>query len=259
MKQLFAPLFSLLLAFALPATAVAADREFYAIQVFHLENAAQEQQVDGYLKEAYLPALHRMGLKNIGVFKPIANDTSSNKRIFVLIPFKKMDQFVGMQTKLSKDKQYLQAGSAYLDAAYNKPNFKRVETMLLQAFTGMPVSAKPQLKGSVGDKVYELRSYESATEKLYANKVDMFNRGDEVGLFNRLGFNAVFYGEVLAGARMPNLMYMTSFENMEARDQHWKTFGADPAWKVLSGKPEYQHNVSKADIWLMRATEYSDL
>lgn len=249
----------MMLAFGLVGTAAAADREFYAIQVFHLQSGAQEQQVDQYLKDAYLPALHRMGMKNIGVFKPIANDTSSNKRIFVLIPFKKMDQFLALSGKLSKDKQYLQAGSAYIDAAYNQPNYQRMETILLQAFSGMPVSAKPALKGSVSDKVYELRSYESATDKLYVNKVDMFNRGDEIGLFNRLGFNAVFYGEVLAGARMPNLMYMTSFENMEERDQHWKAFGADPAWKVLSGKPEYQHNVSKADIWLMRATAYSDL
>ncbi len=253
------PLFALLLTVCLAANAFAADREFYAIQIYNLETAAQEQQVDTYLQNAYLPALHRMGIKHIGVFKPISNDTSSNRRIVVLIPFKKLDQYVAMVDKLATDKQYLQAGAAYIDAAYDKPAYKRMETVLLRAFTGMPVSAKPALKSGVSDKVYELRSYESATEKLYVNKVDMFNRGDEVGLFNRLGFNAVFYGEVIAGSHMPNLMYMTSFENMQERDQHWKAFGADPAWKVLSAKPEYQHNVSKNDTWLMRAAAYSDL
>ncbi len=76
----------------------------------------------------------------------------------------------------------------------------------------MPVSKKPVLKSSSVEKVYELRSYESATEKLYLNKVDMFNAGGEITLFEQLGFNAVFYGMVLAGSKMPNLMYMTSLK-----------------------------------------------
>jgi hypothetical protein len=58
---------------------------------------------------------------------------------------------------------------------------------------------------------------------------------------------------------MPNLMYMTSFNNKAARDEHWKAFGSDPAWKKLSSDPNYQHNVSKIDITFLRATEYSDL
>jgi hypothetical protein len=57
---------------------------------------------------------------------------------------------------------------------------------------------------------------------------------------------------------MPNLMYMTSFENKEARDMHWKSFSADPEWKKLSALPEYQHNVSHIDITFLRPTLYSD-
>jgi hypothetical protein len=86
----------------------------------------------------------------------------------------------------------------------------------------------------------------------------MFNEGGEVALFKRLNFNAVFYGDVIAGSRMPNLMYMTSFENMTERDAHWKTFSDDPEWKALSSRTEYQNNVSKIDINLLRATDYSD-
>jgi len=78
-------------------------------------------------------------------------------------------------------------------------------------------------------------------------------------LFKKLGFNAVFYASVLSGAHMPNLMYMTSFENMASREQHWKTFGSDPFWKNLSASPEYQHNVSHIDIVFLHPTDYSDL
>ena len=86
----------------------------------------------------------------------------------------------------------------------------------------------------------------------------MFNAGGEVALFNRLQFNAVFYAEVIAGSKMPNLMYMTTFNNKVERDIHWKNFGADTEWKTLSALPEYQHTVSKADIFFLRATSYSD-
>jgi hypothetical protein len=134
-----------------------------------------------------------------------------------------------------------------------------METIFLKAFEKMPSAAAPALTGSKAERVYELRSYESASEKIFRNKVDMFNKGGEVALFKRLGFNAVFYGEVLFGAKMPNLMYMTSFENMNTRDQYWKTFGSDPEWKKLSAMPEYQHNVSRNEIVFLRSTNYSDL
>jgi hypothetical protein len=86
----------------------------------------------------------------------------------------------------------------------------------------------------------------------------MFNEGDEVGLFKRLRFNAVFYAEVISGRRMPNLMYMTTFIDLASHDEHWKAFSNDPYWKKLSAMPEYQHNVSKINIYLLRPTEYSD-
>ena len=87
----------------------------------------------------------------------------------------------------------------------------------------------------------------------------MFNEGDEIGLFKRLNFNAVFYSEVVAGSKMPNLMYMTSFENMDDRNAHWKAFGNDTAWIRLKTMPQYQNNVSHIDITFLRGVEYSDL
>jgi hypothetical protein len=42
-----------------------------------------------------------------------------------------------------------------------------------------------------------------------------------------------FYGKVISGAKMPNLMYMTSFSNQESRDAHWKAFLASAEWKEL--------------------------
>ncbi len=95
-------------------------------------------------------------------------------------------------------------------------------------------------------------------QKIFRNKVDMFNAGGEVVLFDELGFNAVFYAEVLSGNKMPNLMYMTTFKNQEIRDDLWKSFGDAPKWKEISSMPKYQNNVSHIDRIFLYPTEYSD-
>ena len=86
----------------------------------------------------------------------------------------------------------------------------------------------------------------------------MFNEGGEISIFTRLNFNAVFYADVIVGSHMPNLMYLTSYENMQDRDAHWESFGDGAATKKLFAMDEYKNNVSKADIILMHATSYSD-
>lgn len=233
--------------------------EFYEVRTYYFENKDQENLLDQYLQNALLPALHRMKINKTGVFKPIDNDTSSLKRIIVFIPYQQEKDFFSLEKQLDKDQAYTTSAKEYWNTVSTAPPYKRFEKVLLEAFPKMQVSKKPSLSSPVADRVYELRSYESATEKLYRNKVEMFNEGGEVALFERLNFHAIFYGGVLAGSKMPNLMYMTSFENMDDRNAHWKTFTADPEWKKLSALPQYQKNVSKADIILMRETAYSDL
>ena len=150
-------------------------------------------------------------------------------------------------------------GADYLKTAWDKPAYVRIESIVLQAFKDMPFMALPKLNGPASERVYELRSYEGASEQLYQKKVHMFNEGQEISIFTRLGFNAVFYGEVLAGRRMPNLMYMTSFDNIDKRNELWKAFGADPFWKKISALPEYQHTVSKSNVYLLNPTVYSEI
>lgn len=232
--------------------------DIYQIKIYQIKDAVQESKVDHFLQTAYLPALHRAGISKVGVFKPLANDTSSVRKIYVFISYQSTDQWRKTQQKLDNDTQFASDGADYLHAAYNDAPYLRIESILLEAFSGMIHPAVPDLKGPKNERIYELRSYEGPTELIHANKVQMFIKGDEIGLFKRLGFNAVFYAEVISGAHMPNLMYMTSFENMASHDQHWKSFVADDYWKKLSAMPEYQNNVSHIDIVLMHPADYSD-
>ena len=233
-------------------------KEMYQLTVYHYTSTAQETDLNNYLKNALLPALHRYGYKNIGVFRLIANDTAVVKTMYVYIPLKNLKDPLTIADKLAKDNNYQKAGAAYIDAVYTNAAYTRMEVILLKAFSLAPQMKLPKLTAAKNERVYELRSYESASEKIFANKVHMFNEGGEIDLFKRLNFNAVFYAEVIAGSLMPNLMYMTSFENKTDRDAHWKNFVDSPEWKKLSTLPEYQNNVSHIDIMLLQPMEYSD-
>ena len=234
------------------------SNEFYQITVYHFKDPQQEITLDTYLQTAYMPALHRKEIKNVGVFKPISNDTAADKIIYVIIPFKSLNDIQALQDALDKDAVYTEAGKGYLTASYQNPPYVRMEKILLSAFELAPSMNLPKLNGDKKDHIYELRSYESPTENYHKNKVKMFNEGGEVGIFKKINANAVFYGDVIAGSRMPNLMYLTCYENMTDRDAHWKSFGDDPLWKQLIAMDEYKNNVSKADIILMHAASYSD-
>lgn len=230
------------------------QRYYYQIKIYHLKNKAQEERVDKFLQNAYLPALHRAGIKQVGVFKPISQDTS-DQLIYLFIPFRKLDQWQNLSRVLDNDKQYLTAGEDYLKAVYNDTPYTRIESILLQAFSGMPKPAVPRLTSIKSERFYELRSYESATENYSKNKIKMFNEG-ELSIFKKLDFNAVFYAQVISGSKMPNLMYMTSFINKADRDKHWAAF--TPEYNKIKFQPEYQNNVSKNVQVYLYPTDYSD-
>jgi hypothetical protein len=64
----------------------------------------------------------------------------------------------------------------------------------------------------------------------------MFNDG-EIGAFQRAGAQPVFFAETIVGARLPNLTYMLSYQDLASRDKVWKAFGADPEWQRLRSTP----------------------
>ena len=233
-------------------------REIYQLTVYQYATAAQETVLNNYLKNALLPALHKMGYKNFGVFKSLANDTSAAKTLYMYLPMKGLEDQSVITEKLSKDAGYQSAGADYINAVYTSPAYTRMQVILLKAFSLAPQMQLPNLTAPKNERVYELRSYESATEKIFANKVHMFNEGDEITIFKSINANAVFYSEVIAGSHMPNLMYMTCYENKTDRDAHWKKFVDSPEWKKLLAMPQYQHNVSHIDITFLQPMEYSD-
>jgi hypothetical protein len=235
-----------------------AKQMYYEIKMYRIASPAQDSRIDAYLRDAYIPAMHRAGISKIGVFKPVEQDTAFGKIIYVFIPFKTIDQYLGLEAKLNSDQVYRQAGKDFIDAPYNDPPFKRYESILLKAFAFMPEFRSPVYTTSMAERIYELRSYESATEAKATKKIQMFNEGGEIALFESIGANAVFYGQVLFGSLKPRLMYMTTYADMKSHDDHWNAFRNSDGWKKLSGLEEYKNTVSKVNPYLLHPASYSD-
>jgi len=235
----------------------ATNKSVFQFRVYHLKNEKQVSMTDSFLQNALLPALHRFGIKNVGVFKPLANDTAVDKLIYVLIPFNSLDQWTKITDRLQSDDVFKKAGESFLHADAKMPAFQRMESVLLNAFDGQAGLDLPKQKDA--NRIFELRSYESPTSHLADKKRAMFNN-DEMKIFSRLGFNPVFYAEVISGSHMPNLMYMPVFKSVEDRNAQWKVFGNDAKWKEISADPVNENNVSVShiDSILMHATDYSD-
>lgn len=230
-------------------------RMYYELRRYTLKDAKQQSLVENYFEKAAIPALNKLGVKNIGVFTEIkpAGFTS----VVVLIPYASLAEFENVNAKLEQDKSYLAAGAAYLNAPANEPAYERIESSLLKSFKNMPGLELPPK----GKRIFELRRYEHATEAAGAKKREMFNDAGEIAIFKRLGFKPVFFGETVIGEFQPNLIYMVTFDDMEAHDQHWKTFIADPEWKKVSANPDYADAklVSKITPTFLEPAAYSQI
>jgi hypothetical protein len=108
-------------------------------------------------------------------------------------------------------------------------------------------------------RVFELRTYRSATEAAGRRKIEMFEEGGELALFARVGLQTVFFGRDLVGPGLPSLTYMVAFADEAARGAAWAAFGTHPEWVKMRDDPRYADIVSRIDSTILRPTDYSQV
>lgn len=207
--------------------------EFYELRIYTLKNDAQQKLVEDYFQNAAIPALNKSGSKNVGVFTE--QQPEGQSKIYVIIPYRSVQDFINVTDKLANDAAYQKAGAAYLNAPAAAPAYQRIQSSFLKAFSGMPHLQVPEKKS----RLFELRRYESASENAGKMKIKMFNDIGEIAIFKRVGLTPVFFGEALIGELRPNLTYMLTFDDMAEHDKNWKTFVEDPEWNRIKAIPEY--------------------
>lgn len=230
-----------------------AAREYFEIRKYTLKAPEKQSVLEAYLKDAAIPALNRLGVKNVGVFLP--EKVEGTPVVYVVLRYSSLDQ-LAKSAELLADAALQKQGAAYLDAPAADAVYERVESWLTQGIAGMPAMAVP----AKGSQVYQLRIYESPSEKTGKKKIEMFNIG-ELAIFKRSGLNAVFFGETIVGPLMPNLTYMLSFSDAAAKDQAWNTFRVDPEWTNLKTTPGFTDKeiVSRITNLVLVPTAYSQI
>jgi hypothetical protein len=232
-------------------------REFYEWRVYELPTGNRKAPVNDYLAKAAIPAWNRLGIAPVGAFTVASG--ASNLLLYVLIPHKDLASFESAPERLAADVEYRKAAEPYLSAPIDNPAYIRYDSWLLRAFKNVPKIRVPDETAAKRARLFELRVYESHSEAAALKKIEMFNDGGEIATFDRVGIRSVFYGQTLAGPRQPNLVYMTVYADMAARDKAWAAFGADPGWKQIAANPAFADTVSANVVSFLRPTTYSQI
>ena len=240
------------------ATTPTAAPSLFVWQHFSLRTG-QPRRLAEYFAKARVPALGRAGAGPVGVFEPIAGPPQPS--LFALTPFKAADQYLALEDTLAKDADYQAAATAYTDATAADPAYVRQETWLLKAFPTFPGIELPSQTASKAPRIFELRIYESASEKAHLKKVEMFEKLGEIAIFKRTGLIPVFFGHLVAGPRMPALVYMLVHDSLAAREKSWSTFVSDPEWRKVAQTPGFSDAdiVSNITTWLLRPSAASQI
>jgi hypothetical protein len=213
--------------------------------------------LEGYLRDAFIPACTRAGVGPVGVMKEKLAEGSET--VWVLIVHRAI---FGMSLvtpqALAKDSVHQEAARPYADVSPEAAPYERYEVSLLQGIDAMPKFSVMILPGS--PRIFNLRVYESHNERAHLKKVEMFQIG-ELEIFKRVGLNPCFFGHAVAGGRMPNLTYLLQFADEDARAKAWGKFREDPEWKRLKAKDGFADRdiVSKITNRVFVPTTYSQM
>jgi hypothetical protein len=189
---------------------------FLELKKYQLHTSPEDQakRLADFLRDSHAPALTRAGAKLIGAFTNYIGPEGP-----FLLTVTQYDSLANMEstlTKLAADAEY-KAVPTNGESSFGYP-YQREESILLKTFNGMPRPLLSDPSDQHPLRFLEMRRYESPTEITLARKVRMFNEG-EIGVFQRLGMRPVFFGETIIGEKMPNLVYMLSFDSLADREE----------------------------------------
>jgi hypothetical protein len=228
------------------AAAEPPKNSIFHLLYFYLRTGSQGERTTQYLNTVYLPAARRAGVGPVGFFSPVIGERSPF--ILSLATYPSFASLDTIHSKFAEDKEFQKGWDAYNSVP--DPAYVRMESTLLRAFDSMPALETPATDANRAARIFELRTYESVSEKASRRKIQMFSDG-EIGVFRRLGMTPVFFAQTIVGRNLPSLTYMLAFDDLASRERLWRAFGADPEWQKLRVQPglsdaEIVSNISNA-------------
>lgn len=238
-----------------PSGAPRAPRCFL-LEQYLLKNGSQPGRIHAFFEKGAIPARRRLGLPGPAVVME-ALAAAHLPQLACVTAYASVEQWMESRAKLAADDSYREALAA-METGEEAPYLQYSEILLEAApYTPpLPASLPPQPQ----PRVFELRLYQSPTERQLKALHERF-AGPEIPIFHRCGIHPLLYGSTLAGPHKPNLVYLTPFESLAAREKAWAAFGADPEWVKVRAESIARHGQisSVIQISLYRAAAYSPL
>ena len=228
-----------------------AAKEIYEWRIYTL--TGDGQQLDSFFEKTLFPAYGRKKIK-AGAFKLFKPKEGEKDQRHVVFIYPDIDTYYKVKKTIWDDKEFREKAQEFFDASAPAPVYSLLETYLSEAFDKIPTHRLPDPSRTL----FEIRIYRSPNEEANQRKVTMFNK-DEISVFDKVGVNSVLYGEILAGPRMPALLYLTWYKDEATRAEAWKQFGSHPDWQRMSKLPEYKYTATDNKSIFLSPMPYSQL
>lgn len=238
------------------AADVSAKKEYIEVRKYTVKDTDKRTQLIELCDKALIPALNRQNLKPVGIFIPLEGDEKHALNLFVVIPHSSPESFIKTNMLLLEDETYRKDAAPIFETTSKNPVYTDCVTYFLNTFPSIPVLETPNLGA---DRVFQLRLYRSFNVERHAAKIKMFDQGGELPLFREVEMNPIFFGDVVAGNRMPCLMYMIGCPSLEKHTEVWRTFGRHPKWREISSNPEYADTATEIDAVILRPSAGSQI
>jgi hypothetical protein len=194
--------------------------EFYYI---HMQNGSQPPRMAKWLETRLMPICQKHGFGPMGFFNV---DVGPNlPSTLIVFSYPSLAEMEAQWGRLNADPDYAAAAA---EVEKDEPAFYRVESVLLRSTSFCP-PLTPTPAGDTAHKLFELRIYESPTNRQLGYLHDRFG-GGEIDIFHKSGIHPILYADTVFGPNQPNMAYLIPFENADQREKAWATFRNDPDW-----------------------------
>jgi hypothetical protein len=234
-------------------SAPARKTQVFVQQNYILQAGSQGTRLTNYLGKTYLPALAKVHNGPTLVLE--ATLAARLPQVTVLTGYPSVEEMWSVRTKLDADK----ALEAATDAWEAEAPFENLTSSLLRVGDYSP-ELVPLNPPPAVPRVFEMRIYHAPTWKNMRGLEWRFREG-EVRILSKIGAAPILFAPTVIGDDVPNMTWITAFENEAARDKAWAAFGADPDWLKLSAesRQRYGDNPTFRQIRLYRAAAYSPI
>jgi hypothetical protein len=229
---------------------------YYALAQYFLKNGTQGARLAEYLQRGLLPAAAKLGVPApMVILEALA--APHMPQVLTVTGHASLDELAQSRARLKADAAHSQAVANW--EAGDEPPYERYAESILAAEHYSP-EPRPADPAPPAPRVFELRVYHSPTERQLKALHERF-AGPEIRIFHRCGIHPLFYCSTLAGPDKPNLVYLTPFGSLAAREKAWAAFAADPEWVKVRAESIARHGQisSIIQISLYRATPSSPI